>query len=686
MLSINEFYWLKQIKPSLKIPLPHRLTYFNALCKNEKAKWLFGAILLLSSTFMTLAATSAAARLQNDTFAAQDSVQATFETRISATDANSPEKLEAYLEYSEFLQQSGDSEASVIQLQNALHIAQNTNNNERIASVGNLLANTYAAMGNFKASNATYLLALNAAEASENSGDIAKISMNLAANFNFTGDYEKAAKYGLYSLKIKETDHNLERICYHYIAMGNIFRENNNTTKWEQYVRKAYKMKDVEGCASFSDKAKIYNSLGGLAVQKEEFKQALLYYDTLMMISTEVHYEQGISTALTNSAGVYKQLDNFPKALELATKAEQYFDENPYETIFNRNFKAELYNLTGEYGKGLALARQNINTDELSYYSTENLKCLELLYQLNFNLSNYDEAFFWNDSLRTTEQLLRDEDIRNSFEELEARYETEKKEQQIELLTAENELKNQRINVGIGIVVVLAIVILLVVYILNIRKKQAELLQNDLQQQVLRAQMNPHFIFNVLGSIQNYMLKNDLRKASDFLAQFASLTRATLNNSAAETISLADEISMLRNYIELEKMRSQNKFDFRMDYDQNLELDFIKIPPMLIQPFIENAIKHGFKKIGSGGFLKIQITDKTDCVEFLIEDNGSGIQEPDDAEKKHRSMAMAIFEKRRKLITQKYKKYFAFEMQNLCDVNPDKTGVRVRIEVPVIEY
>ena len=377
--------------------------------------------------------------------------------------------------------------------------------------------------------------------------------------------------------------------------------------------------------------------------------------------------------------------NNFNKALELSTEAEKYFENNPYAPIFNKNFKAELYNLMGQFKKGLALVNQNIQTNEINYYSTEKLKCLELLYQLNFNLTNYDEAFLWNDSLRSTEKLLRDEDIRQSFEDLEAKYETEKKEQRIELLTTENELKTQRIKAGIGIVAVLVIVILLVVYILNIRKKQAVLLQNDLQQQVLRAQMNPHFIFNVLGSIQNFMMKNDLRKASDFLSQFASLTRATLNNSAAETISLADEIRMLRNYIELEKMRSQNKFDFSINYDDNLEADFIQIPPMLIQPFIENAIKHGFKKMEAGGFLKIQISDKTNWIEFVIEDNGDGIKEAAIKQKDHKSMAMEIFEKRRKLIQQKHKKDFGFELQNLHDVSPDQSGVRIRIDLPIIE-
>ncbi|MGQ1945500.1 tetratricopeptide repeat-containing sensor histidine kinase [Geofilum sp. OHC36d9] len=613
-----------------------------------------------------------------------DSVQSVFQRKISEAKGDSLQQIDAYYEYGQYLSETGGTEASIDVFSTALHIAQHINNHRKVAPIANYLANMYAAAGDFEASNQAYFTALASAEKIKDIGEIAKISMNLASNYNYTGDYTKAIQYGLYALKTKETNNNLERICYHYIAMGNIFRENNNTSKWEEYVKKAYKMKEVEGCASFSDIAKIYNSLGGIYVQKEEFDKALMYYDTLMSLCREAEYNQGISTALTNKAGVYKQLNNFAKALELSNTAEHYFSDNPYEHIFNNNFKAELYNLTGQFSKGLALANKNIKIEEINCYSTEKLKCLELLYELNFNLANYEDAFFWNDSVRQTENMLRDEDIRQSLEELETKYETEKKEQQIELLTTENELKNQRINASIGVVIVLLIVISLIVYILSIRKKQATLLQNDLQQQVLRAQMNPHFIFNVLGSIQNYMMQNDLRKASGFLSKFASLTRATLNNSSAETISLADEISMLTNYIELEKMRNADKFDFEIVTSDELEGDFIQIPPMMVQPFIENAIKHGFKNINHPGFLRLQITDLNESVEFIIEDNGSGFHEKDKAESKHQSMAMKIFEKRRKLIQQKHKKDFKFELLNLEDTNPELSGVKITIHIPIL--
>lgn len=614
----------------------------------------------------------------------QDSVQIDFRKKISDTEASEINRMETYEEYGKYLIDGGNTEEAIRKLNSALKIANNINNYAKVASIANYLANMYAATGSFKKSNDLYIMALESAEKTSNSGEIAKISMNLASNYNYTGDYEKAIKYGLYALKTKESTNNLTRICYHYIAMGNIFRENNNNAKWEEYVHKAYKSKDIEGCASLSDIAKIYNSLGGIAVQKNELGRGLLYYDTLLVLSKEAGYDTGISTALTNSAGIFKQLSDFDRALLVATEAEKYFGENPYDVLFSNNFKAELYQKKGQYAKGLELVNENIKINEINSYSTEKLKCLQLLYELNFKLKNYDAAFFWNDSLRTSESLLRDENIRQSLEELETKYETEKNEQKIELLTFENQLKNQRINASVGIVAALLIVILFLIYISNIKKKQAALVQNDLQQQVLRSQMNPHFIFNVLGSIQNFILNNDTKKASSFLTQFASLVRATLNNSSAETILLADEINMLKDYIELEKMRKANQFSYEIIIEDDLEADFIQIPPMLIQPFIENSIKHGFKDLNRQGFLRLQISDKTNWIEFTIEDNGKGISTSDKGKVSHKSMATDIFEKRKRLFQQKHQKRFKFELLNLKDVNPELSGVKITVDIPVL--
>ncbi len=619
-----------------------------------------------------------------DSMHSQDSIQLLFKTRIDNAGNDNIKRIEAHFEFGEYLNEEGKTAESILQFTKAFRIAQDVENDKQIANIGNCLANLYAATGNFEASNQTYKIALASAEKTNNSGEIAKISMNLASNYNYTGDYDKAIKHGLYALKTKESTQNLERICYHYIAMGNIFRENNNTVKWEEYVTKAYKMKDVEGCASLSDRAKIYNSLGGIAVQKGELEKGLLYYDTLFALSNKAGYEQGICTALTNSAGVYKQLGDYTKALEMANESEQYFGDNPYDVIFNNNFKAELNQLQGQYLKGLKLASENLKIGEIENYSTEKLKTLKLLYELNFHLKNWDKAFFWNDSLRATESRLRDEDIRQSLEELETRYETEKKEQQIELLTTENKLKNQRIDAGIALLVVLLIVILLIVYILQIRKKQSQLIQNELRQQVLRAQMNPHFIFNVMGSIQGFLYNNEAKKAAEYLGKFAVLMRSVLEFSSQETIFLKDEITMLKNYIELERARMKIPFDVDYYIDPKMETDFIEIPPMLLQPFVENAIKHGMQNLNYQGKLSLQFREKQDQLEVEILDNGSGFTKSNNI--RHNSKALEIFQQRRKGIERRFKKELNFELQDLKTIDVTQHGVRVFIRLPILNH
>ncbi len=641
----------------------------------------FNCLAILIFCLLSYNSHSSTANMEDTTGNIQDSAQITYLRNISESVDDSLKLMDAYFEYGQYFDNEDSISGAIEYMNKALVVANSLLQHNKIATIANSLARLYWMSGRFEASNDTYIQALNSAEIMHDSSEVSKICGNLGNNYNYLGDYDKAIKYALKGIMIKETSGDLERICYHYVSMANIFKEHDNIEKREEYVLKAYKMKDVEGCASFGDLAKIYNSLGGIAESNNMHDKALLYYDTLLNLCKEVDYYRGISAALTNSSLIYKQLDQPEKALELTIEAEQYFGGNPYDIIYSNNNKADLYYILNQEEKALEFAMDNIQMEELNYYLTEKLRCFQLLSELNYSLANYKVAYIWKDSLRNTENQLRNENVQTAIEELETQYETEKKEQQIELLTAENRLKNQRLNAGVALVGVMLIVIFLILYILRIRKKQAELVQNNLQQQVFRSQMNPHFIFNVMGSIQNFMIQNDNKKASKYLSQFASLTRATLNHSSVEMISLENEISMLKNYVELEKMRSPEKFDFIIHYDDDLETEFIEIPPMLIQPFIENSIKHGFSNIAEKGILELFISDKTDWIEFIIVDNGQGVQKKQNG---HRSMAMSIFEKRRKLIQQKYKTDFKYEFLNLKDESPDKSGVKITIEIPVL--
>jgi len=193
------------------------------------------------------------------------------------------------------------------------------------------------------------------------------------------------------------------------------------------------------------------------------------------------------------------------------------------------------------------------------------------------------------------------------------------------------------------------------------RREQAINKENSIKQELrqlekaaLQSQMNPHFIFNSLNSIQNFIMGNDKLAAMDYLGRFAKLIRLTLNASAEETISLYDEIQLIEHYFSLEKLRFKTKFDYDIIIGEGVDIYNIQLPPMLIQPLVENAIKHGMNKVEEGGIIEVRLTKKGDRLHILVRDNGPELKahkihnthQLSDERKKHRSHGMRITGKR----------------------------------------
>lgn len=172
----------------------------------------------------------------------------------------------------------------------------------------------------------------------------------------------------------------------------------------------------------------------------------------------------------------------------------------------------------------------------------------------------------------------------------------------------------------------------------------------DLERSALQAQMNPHFIFNCLNSIQNFIAKSEKTQAATYLARFAALIRTALDASVEGKISLKEEVDFLKNYIELEKLRFKESFSFRIEVDPSLDLDETRIPPLLIQPYLENAVIHGMEK-NKEGRINLVFQQKSNILEVIIRDNGPGI---DHADRKlnpmHKSVGMTITQKRMELL------------------------------------
>lgn len=228
--------------------------------------------------------------------------------------------------------------------------------------------------------------------------------------------------------------------------------------------------------------------------------------------------------------------------------------------------------------------------------------------------------------------------------------------------------------VGLGL---LLIVIVLFVRLNRSRKRANELLRLK----GLQAQMNPHFIFNTLNSVNNFISKNDERSANRYISDFSRLMRHVLELAQEDLISLEQEVEMLSLYLKLEQLRFKDKFTYTVEVDESLEVQDISIPPMLIQPFIENAIWHGLRYIESDGKLLVNFKDDNQYCLITIEDNGIGREKSAELktknQKSHNSTALKNIESRLSYIKRIYKKKLEL---NIVD-KPEGKGTIVYIKL-----
>jgi len=209
--------------------------------------------------------------------------------------------------------------------------------------------------------------------------------------------------------------------------------------------------------------------------------------------------------------------------------------------------------------------------------------------------------------------------------------------------------------------------------------QKQKLANNLLALKSLRSQMNPHFIFNALNSVNNYISKNDERSANRYLSDFSTLMRTVLENSEEDFIALKNEIELLELYLKLEHTRFPDKFSYSIKVEESINREAYKIPPMLLQPYLENAIWHGLRYRESPGKLKIKVSQKnTESLEICIEDNGIGRKKSAELktqhQKKQRSTAMRNIKKRIAILNDMYNNNISVEVK---DLNENGTGTQV---------
>jgi ligand-binding sensor domain-containing protein len=239
--------------------------------------------------------------------------------------------------------------------------------------------------------------------------------------------------------------------------------------------------------------------------------------------------------------------------------------------------------------------------------------------------------------------------------------------------------------VALLVILLLAVGALIVRTRLRVYRKEAatELKMKDLEMAALRAQINPHFIFNCLGSIQQFIVENDSASATRYLARFAKLVRLALHSSIDGKHSLADEIAMLDNYLALEQMRFKGRFQYQIDAAGIGDLDDIHIPPMLLQPFVENAVKHGIGQSDSEGGIKIAFTKQDNTLLAVITDNGPGFSaKVAESNEAHKSVGLSLTRNRLDLLSGSHEGS-SYTQENITDLSGEVKGARVEIRIPL---
>ncbi|RYY23357.1 MAG: hypothetical protein EOO04_14430, partial [Chitinophagaceae bacterium] len=220
------------------------------------------------------------------------------------------------------------------------------------------------------------------------------------------------------------------------------------------------------------------------------------------------------------------------------------------------------------------------------------------------------------------------------------------------------------------------------------KKKTIEFQQQttELEMQALRAQMNPHFIFNCLSSINRFILINKTEEASDYLTKFSRLMRMALHNSEKSLITLDTELQALRLYLDLERLRFKNAFDYSITFVNTIDLNAVHIPPMLIQPFAENAIWHGLMHKTGMGKLEIGLCTENRTLNCTIADNGIGRRMAGAIRrrsgKNDKSMGVEITSGRLALLNKSKNEPALFNVEDLVDAEGNDCGTRIMLKIP----
>ncbi len=508
---------------------------------------------------------------------------------------------------------------------------------------------------------------------------IARRYSDIGVVYDYLSAYDKAVDYYVKALKLFKKTGDKYGMAKTLNNLGIINENQGRIIIALKYYKTALNLKKKIKTPNI-DLASTYVNIGSALEKKRRFEEALKNYQKAYNIFKNTNIKKYTALTLNNIANTYFYLKKFDSAKIFINKAELLNKKISNKLGLTSNFilKAKILKKENKLDSSIFFLQKALDlTNNLGIIKkkADVLRELSEIYELK---KNYTKAYLSAKELIAINDSLFNKNISDKTEKLQIVYETEKKQDKINNLQKNIEKNKLLLTASIFILILLLISIFFIVRQKLIKAKYRENLFN---QKLLRAQMNPHFIFNALTSIQSFMLEKDTKKATTYLSAFSKLTRSILNNSQADVITIQEEIETIENYCKIQQMRFDNKFEFKIIIDKNIDTEELLIPPMLAQPFVENAIKHGFKNINYKGIITITYKIINNNLQVSITDNGIGIDiKPDKNKKTH---AIEITKQRLKILNKKKKNLFSFKIENIDTTKKEKKGTRIIFSLPL---
>jgi tetratricopeptide (TPR) repeat protein len=471
--------------------------------------------------------------------------------------------------------------------------------------------------------------------------DQADVYNSIGNNYIRLDDYSAALKNFFNALNIYQQLNQKENEALVLSNMGMIYHALSDSAKALTYYQKALQLdKQADNKKNL---AHDYQHIGVLYDDAGDFNKALEYYKISLSLNKELQAQREMAANMINIASAYAKLHNYNEANKNINAALEIYHvlKDDYNTAASLNEKGKIY---ADSKRQFALA---IQLQQQALELSRKIKSPSLTVQILQDISNtykkqgeypkaltaYEQSVSLRDSISNDEQKkeITRLEMQSDFDKKEAAVKTlnDKKE-----LLASQEISKQKLIKNISIItgaILLAAIIISFIFYKKRKdaveaKKEADLKTQvvETEMKALRAQMNPHFIFNSLNSIGNYILSNDIKSANAYLTKFASVMRLILENSEHTTIALEEDLKALKLYMDVERLRLNNKFCYEINVDDNIDKTNVLVPPLILQPFVENSIWHGLTKKDGAGKINIYISEENKMLVCVVEDNGVG--------------------------------------------------------------